>query len=85
MVDSEVAVASGSGDLTVILPDSVDHTSEIASLKEQLALQDIVRCSFISMAIGLFSRACSDPSKTQGSSCSTSTISDLSNMSRSYA
>ena len=45
MVDSEVAVASGSGDLTVILPDSIDHASEIARLKEQLALQDIVRCS----------------------------------------
>jgi hypothetical protein len=51
-VDSEVAVASGSGDLKVILPDSVDHATEIARLKEQLALQDIVRCSFISAAIG---------------------------------
>jgi hypothetical protein len=51
MVDSEVAVASGSGDLTVILPDSVDHASEIASLKEQLGLQDIVRCSFTGVTI----------------------------------
>ena len=48
--DSGTAVASGSGDLNGILPDSVDHASEIARLKEQLASQDIVRGSFISVA-----------------------------------
>ena len=49
---TEVAVASGSGDFAIILPDSVDHASEIASLKKQLAMQDIVWCLFISVPTG---------------------------------
>ncbi|KAF8798809.1 hypothetical protein BYT27DRAFT_7202503 [Phlegmacium glaucopus] len=39
---SEVVVASGSGGSNVTLPDSIDHASEIARLKQQVALQDIL-------------------------------------------